>query len=374
MNRQMIKSKIGRIAAMTGRVLLFPLTLLVVLLLTLYATLMLFCHVSEAAEATFITTVLETGQMKFLASLCLPHEEIDRLVQKNSMQSVTDDDIDEGLIIIDAQGKNPTVESRPGTVIDTQESCQKEIEVIHIAGLTYNATLMIVQDPSRVSLETLYQGNGAWPSKGITLQEFVSNTGAIGGINGGLYNSTNNSGGYPYGVVVSHGEIVRNAPREMNGLVLVGLTEQNILQIVDISHMNTSQVEQMIAEKGIRDAVCFQEEITSDNNHFVQLVINGVPREMTGAGSGLNPRTAIGQRADGALLLLVTDGRGYRGHAGASAADLTDIMVRYGAVNAANLDGGSSTCMYYDGMYLQDSVTFYYSQSSWRLPFAFLIH
>lgn len=59
-------------------------------------------------------------------------------------------------------------------------------------------------------------------------------------------------------------------------------------------------------------------------------------------GSGLNPRTAIRQRADG-------------------------------AVNAANLDGGSSSCMYYDNEYLMTSVTFYYSNSSWRLPAGFIV-
>lgn len=374
MTEQTPKKTFFRIASIVGRVLLYPLTLIAVLLLTLYIAMMLICHVSDAAETTFITTVLETGQMKFLASLCLSDEEIDRLIEKNSMQSMDNTKIDEGLIILDAYGSDHSTETLPGVIIGAQEETKKDIEIIDIAGLTYKATLMIVHDPSRVSLDTIYLGDGNWPEKGITLEEFVSRSGAVGGINGGLYRSTNNSGGSPYGVVVSHGQIVRNAPREWNGLVLVGLTDRNILQIIDVSKMTTAQVQQLVSDAGIRDAVCFQEEVTSDNNHFVQLVLNGVPRQVTGAGSGLNPRTAIGQRADGALLLLVTDGRGYRGHAGASAADLIDIMVRYGAVNAANLDGGSSTCMYYNGEYLQNSVTFYYSQSSWRLPFAFLIH
>jgi hypothetical protein len=48
-------------------------------------------------------------------------------------------------------------------------------------------------------------------------------------------------------------------------------------------------------------------------------------------------------------------------------------MQEYGAVNAANLDGGSSSCMYYDGEYLMSSVTFYYDNSSWRLPAGFIV-
>ena len=96
-------------------------------------------------------------------------------------------------------------------------------------------------------------------------------------------------------------------------------------------------------------------------------------RQLNGAGSGANPRTVIGQRADGAILLLVTDGRGASGHLGATAQDLINVMQQYGAVNAANLDGGSSSSLYYDGEYLMTSVTLYYANSSWRLPTSFLV-
>jgi exopolysaccharide biosynthesis protein len=207
----------------------------------------------------------------------------------------------------------------------------------------------------------------------VTLDTLVTSNGAIAGINGGLYNSTNNSGGSPYGVIVSNGEIQHNKPREYTGLVLVGFTEDNILQIIDISKMSSQDVEKMVEEMKIRDAVTFQEEASDANNHFVQLIINGESREMNGMGSGLNPRTAIGQRADGAVLMFVTDGRGKSGHLGASCADLIAVMEEFDAVNAANLDGGSSSCMYYDGEYLMSSVTFYYTNSSWRLPAGFIV-
>ena len=156
--------------------------------------------------------------------------------------------------------------------------------------------------------------------------------------------------------------------------MLIGFTEDDILQIIDLEGMSSSDVEKLVREKKIRDAVTFQEESSDKNNHFVQLIINGEERQLTGQGSGLNPRTAIGQRADGAVLMLVTDGRGSSGHLGASASDLIGIMKEYGAVNAANLDGGSSSCMYYKGEYTMPSVTFYYQNSSWKLPFSFVIH
>lgn len=77
------------------------------------------------------------------------------------------------------------------------------------------------------------------------------------------------------------------------------------------------------------------------------LIINGEPQDVDGVGGGLNPRTAIGQRADGAILLLVVDGR-QATSLGASFSDLQDIMLQYGAVNASAMDGGTSTQMYYN--------------------------
>ena len=145
------------------------------------------------------------------------------------------------------------------------------------------------------------------------------------------------------------------------------------LVVKTLNTLNDMTKKKLVKEEKIRDAVTFQEEASDANNHFVKLIINGEKRESNGLGSGANPRTAIGQKADGTVLLLVTDGRGASGHLGATASDLIEVMEKYGAVNAANLDGGSSSTMYYKDKYLMTSVTLYYSNSSWRLPEAFII-
>lgn len=340
-----------------ARFLAVILTVVVVLAGTLFLSMKMICgSTSLSAKRTFVTTLLETGQLKFLVSWFVPSEEVQAIVNDNSMEKL-DEDVDTALIHFE------------GLEDDVQEAEGKDLEVIEIPGRAYTAKLIKVRDPSRVSLATIYP----WRETGITLEELAKQSGALAAINGGIYNSHNNTGGTPYGVIVCNGEIQHNKPNECPGLVLIGFDNDNILQIIDINGMSASQVEALVAEKGIRDAVTFQEESSDTNNHFVQLIINGNPRAMNGVGSGLNPRTAIGQCADGSVLLLVTDGRGKNGHLGASAADLIDIMTQYGAVNAANLDGGSSTCMYYNGEYLMTSVTFYYSNSSWKLPAGFIV-
>lgn len=351
-----VPKRIGQFFAFVG-------VFILIVAVTLFVMLKVICAYG-ASKNTFVTTVLETGQMKFLASLVLSESEIQEIIDGTKLEAVGDININEGMISLPLQGENG----------ETPEGVDmSSIEIVEIAGLTYKATLMIIQDPSRVAVACTASAPDEWHEEGIPLKNIVERAGAIGGVNGGLYNSHNNVGGHAYGIVVADGVVIRNRPNEASGLVLVGLTDNNILQIIDISKMNAAETEKMIKEMGIRDAVCFQEQTSIDNNHFVQLVLNGVPRDVKGSGSGLNPRTAIGQRADGAIMLLVTDGRGSNGHVGASAADLIEIMTRYGAVNAANIDGGSSTCMYYNGEYLQNSVTFYYSQSSWKLPDAFIV-
>ncbi len=347
-----------------GKILLPILLTVAALVIICYFTLAQICgSTSPAARKMFVTTVLESGQMKFLASIVLSPDEIQAIVDENSMEAFAVE-VNSDMISIDTDDDMSNPADNDGS-----DDIEEPIEVVPIHGRTFYATMIVVKDPSRVSLATIYP----WRTKGVTLDKLVKDNDAIGGINAGLYNSSNNTGGSPYGVVVSKGELQYNEPQQFKGLVLIGLTEDNILQIVDISKMNKKDIKTLVTEKKIRDAVTFQEESSDKNNHFVQLIINGEARDMKGSGSGLNPRTAIGQRADGALLLLVTDGRGASGHLGASASDLIGIMQEYGAVNAANLDGGSSSCMYYEGEYLMPSVTFYTANSSWYLPFGFII-
>lgn len=338
------------VVKLIGKIFSFIGITLGVVILTLVTTIFLICHgPSTSARNLFVTTILETGQLKFLASIFLSDAEINEIVNANSLATMQEE-VDTELITVD-------------------DNIKKELIEIHkVSGNNFEGTMMIISDPSKISLATTYP----WGEYGKELDKLVNENNALAGINGGLYYSDANKGGHPLGVTVSNGEI-QDMSMGATGLHLIGFDENNILRIIDISSMNKSEIENLIVTEKIRDAVSFQEESSDKNNHFVKLIINGEKREMNGMGSGANPRTAIGQREDGTVLFLVTDGRGKNGHLGATAADLIEVMSEYGAVNAANIDGGSSSTMYYNGEYLMDSVTFYYSNSSWRLPTAFIV-
>jgi len=65
-----------------------------------------------------------------------------------------------------------------------------------------------------------------------------------------------------------------------------------------------------------------------------------------------NPRTAVGQRADGKIILLAVDGRRSGFSVGMTNWELAQAMVRLGAVTASALDAGGSTTMAFDGKLL----------------------
>lgn len=346
------KNSKGAVAlTIAGRLISLIAITILAILIALILMITMICHgPSQKATELFATTFLETGQMKFIVSMFLSDEKIQEIVNNNSMAEMTEE-VNSNLIQI------------------SKDNASQDIELVEIHGNTFFAKMIIVKDPSRVKLATTYP----WGEYGQELHQLVESSNSTAGVNGGLYVSDSNKGGRPLGVVISNGEIQYNNCSGYAGLHLIGFNTDNILKIINLEGMNSSEIEKLVNDEKIRDAVVFQEESSDKNNHFVKLVVNGEARQMNGSGSGANPRTVIGQRADGTVLLLVTDGRGASGHLGATASDLIDIMLEYGAVNAANLDGGSSSSMYYNNKYEMTSVTLYYSNSSWKLPTAFVV-
>ena len=80
------------------------------------------------------------------------------------------------------------------------------------------------------------------------------------------------------------------------------------------------------------------------------LIINGEKVIKNGDGGwGISPRSAIGQKKDGTIMFLVIDGRQPGYSIGATLVDAQNMMYENGAYIAANLDGGSSTTLYYNG-------------------------
>ncbi len=206
------------------------------------------------------------------------------------------------------------------------------IRIEEYRGETYTAHIMIIRDPSRVYCGTSTD-HYSEDIPGMRLDLKMQYSGAAAGVNGGAFNddgTTNNIiGRFPVGLVVSRGNIVWTKGGGYEGFV--GFTEDNVLVVARSMYADKAR------EMKIRDGCCFGPVLIMDGQ------VNDVAYSSK---SGLNPRTCIGQRADGAVVLLCIDGR-QANSLGGTYADATDILMEYGCINACNLDGGSSSIMYY---------------------------
>ena len=214
------------------------------------------------------------------------------------------------------------------------------IRIETVSGNTYNATVMIVRNPEQVYLGISTHEGFSTSIPGKRLTAAIEDEGAIAAVNGGAFNDNGTTASYvgtlPAGLVYSEGECVWTSgkPSETSGFA--GFTEDNIL-IVHKDNISKAQAEEL----NIRDGCCFGP---------VLIMNEEINMEAYNKVSGLNPRTAIGQRADGAVVFVCIDGR-QPSSMGGEYADVIDIMVEYGAINACNIDGGSSTVMLYRDTY-----------------------
>ena len=189
-----------------------------------------------------------------------------------------------------------------------------------------DAYLGVVYDPSKISV-----GYTKWLGRsGQYIYDMAKEQNSVLTINGGGFQDPNynSNGANPVGLTISNGKIITDY--SMGGASgVVGFNSDNTL----VLFQNVSGEKAL--EMGIRDAVSM--------GPF--LIVNGKKSFTKGNGGwGYAARTAIGQRKDGIVLMLVVDSNATRTK-GASMKDLVDIMDRYGAINAANLDGGTSSVM-----------------------------
>ncbi len=370
-----------------GWAMLFFLSTAAVAILTLYLLMWLFCNgPSPTARNTFVATMLETGGMKFVVSWYLTEDEVLAITQS---RTAADDAAVRYAAFLNPSGQQTGSVSADtlseaasssvitdGTMLSEVPSTVSEINdvgLIPISGRTFEAQLLVVRDPSRVSVATSYPWSSIEREKnGLTTGEYCEAFDALAAVNAGEFITAGvNWGGRPVGVVVCDGEILFNEPAY--GDVMIGFNDSHILVVKEIGSMTADQFAAYVAEYAIVDAVSFKDISNGDTNHFTKLIENGTQVNLNGRGVGANPRTAIGQCADGTVLFLVTDGRGTAGHLGATGQDLINILSEYGAVNAANLDGGSSSSLFYDGQYRITSSTLSYADASKRLPTAFIV-
>lgn len=200
----------------------------------------------------------------------------------------------------------------------------------------YKAYIAVIYDSKRVHLVS---SSNSGKQK---IDEIAEENNAKIAINASGYTYGKNYTKIPSGAVIMDGRIASNVGKPYYGGGIVGFNEDGVLMLINdtaTAAINAGMVQGM------------------EFGPF--LIVNGKMADIKGDGGwGKAQRTAIAQRKDGIVLLLVSDGRQYnKGIIGMSMKQIATLLLKYGAYNASNLDGGNSAIMYANGKYISTPST-----------------
>ena len=324
------KKKSGLLGRIVRRFFLVLFTLLILLVVGLALVMnLVFNGPSPAARDVLTMSLLEPSATKWIPGLFMDEAVVEQIRNAGSSETL-DDSTDLSAIVINRGSV------AGGSTADEWANNPDGIIIKEYQGKTFNAHIMLIKDPSRVYLGLSTYNGFSTSIPGKRLNVAIEDEGAVAAINAGAFNDNGTAdatvGSVPAGLTIHNSQVVSNVYKDLvpeKGFC--GFNEDDILVVAK------SMTAEQAMEQKIRDGCEFGPV----------LIINGVPnQEVYSGNSGYNPRTVVGQRADGAVIFVCADGR-QAGSLGATYKDMIDILVEYGAVNACNMDGGSSSIMLY---------------------------
>lgn len=266
-----------------------------------------------------ISTAMITKSHQYIAFTFYSEEEVNKVIASNSYV-IPDENMNLDEIVIDTSEKKK-YDNEYDKEILTRENGNEDYKVIDVKVGGYDAHLVAIYDPAKVELVTSPSFNTGKGQE--TMLKMCSRYKASVCINGGGFQDTTGWGSdIPIGYVIKDGEIIWSD--NSNSSNIIGMTYENKLLLINANG------EEAVAA-GMRDGIEF--------GPF--LIVNGKKITSNSAAGGYDraARVAIGQRKDGVILFLVTEGVHTKGP---TLTEMADTLELYGAYNAANLDGGTS--------------------------------
>ena len=313
-----------------------------------------FVYFDKDFKDWLITSSAGTINHKDVAEKIYSKYTIDRVIGKKEEpeEDIIDFDVDYDVSLYANQYEKEILDREEGQLY-------KIIKVsgnTHATGANYVGYIAVIYDPSHVKLAKSTGAGTFEGAYGETLTTIAQKNNAIVAMNaGGFYDPNwNSNGGIPHGDVFIDGKLDSTFRRGGFGGGIIGFTNENKLVL---KRMSTEEA----IEMGIRDAVDWGPFLIVDGQNMYE---NDVEYWECG-------RSAIGQRKDGIVLMVVIDN--LQSHSkGMSYSDLADLFERYGAINAASLDGGTSTMMVENGEYINSPWNGYRPTYRW-LPNAWIV-
>lgn len=276
----------------------------------------------------YVNTAMKTMHHQYFANIFYNQKTIDKIMSGNYFVSF-EEDANTDAIVIDTKEKTK-YKDKYEEELYTRENPDDDYKVIDLKVGNSNGYLVAIYKPEKVRLISTKEFNVG--GKGERIITMCERYGGSVCINGGGFQDSGYGSDIPIGVVIQNGEItwgVDTADTTRDNII--GLTKDGKLKLMTNATANEA------LKANINDAMVF--------GPF--LIVNGKPLEIVGDPWGYAPRVAIGQTKSGIILFLVVDGENYIN--GASLQDMVDVLTRYGAYNAANLDGGQSSSLSING-------------------------
>ena len=283
--------------------------------------------VFEKLQNTIISTATVTKTHGYIAHIFYSDSRIKKVTALNSVPKI-DEKIDLNQVVIDTKPRE-SYDNEWDEQILTRDENNDDYKYIKVKVGKYDGHLVAIYDPSKVHIITGKKFNTSNKSGKETVLQMTKRLNAVVGINGGGFVDYGYGSDIPIGYVIKDGKVIWSPTDKQTDLI--GFTNDNKLLLV---HATGEEA----VEMGMRDALQF--------GPF--LMINGEKPKFKDSAGGFSraARVAIAQRKDGIVLFLVTEGT----HAaGPNMKEVIDTLEKYGAYNAANLDGGTSTQLVING-------------------------
>lgn len=288
---------------------------------------------SETVRDLLVLSATQASATKWLPGLFLDQELVDEIVAKSAQ-------VQEEVIQMGSHTAGTSGDVQSDEADEWADAIDGMLYRTY-SGPTFTAYVLLVRDPSRVYVGT--SSNYRSGKIGSRIFDIVAREGAVAGINAGEFSDTNGqgTGDTPIGLTYSKGSCVWNDGARRT---FIGFDNSSVLHAYN--QMTKAEADKL----EIRDAVSFQTGNVLITNDGEQVTLYYAEKNV-----GMAQRTAIGQRADGTVILVVTDGR-TASSLGATRNDIIDLLVELGAVTAGMLDGGSSAMMYYEDYYTKYDI------------------
>jgi len=268
-------------------------------------------------RTTVVGAAMTTLRSQWVATMFLSDEKIKQILREQTVETIVQDNLENANSGVKVEKKN-----------------DNSIERYDIKGTKFKGYLLVINDPTRIKVGY----SSKLGKEGELTSEIAKNNNAIVAINGGGFTDEasgslwTGTGANPAGIIMSNGKTVYNDIKdEDEKRDVIALTKSGKL---------------LVGPHSIKDMK--KASVTEAVSFGPAMIVNGKKTINNGDGGwGIAPRTAIAQRKDGAIILLVIDGRQVNS-LGATLREVQDILYEYGAYNATNLDGGSSSTLFYD--------------------------